>query len=160
MNFSRLTIAVLALAFHGAASAHDYKVGGIEIDDLWVRATAPGQPNGGGYMEIENDGKTADQLVAIKSDVAARVEIHETRTANGMSTMRQVEGPLTIPPDGKLDFTPGGYHVMFVQLKAPFKEGMEVPATLTFKQAGDVEVKFHVKPLTYKAPTMNGHMSH
>jgi copper(I)-binding protein len=160
MTFPRLAVAALVLAFHGSAWAHDYKKGDIEIDDLWVRATAPGQPNGGGYMEIENHGKTPDQLLAVKSDVAQAVEIHETRNANGMSTMRKVQDPLAIPPGGELKFTPGGYHVMFVKLKESFKDGTEIPATLTFKQAGDVPVTFKVKPLTYKPHGMSGHMAH
>jgi copper(I)-binding protein len=160
MTFSRLAIAALVLAVHGSAWAGDYKKGDIEIEDLWVRATAPGQPNGGGYMEIENHGKAADELLAVKSDVAQTVEIHETRDANGMSTMRKVDAPLTIPPGGEVKFAPGGYHVMFVKLKQAFKEGTEIPATLTFRQAGEVPVVFKVKPLTYKPQGMSGHMAH
>lgn len=162
MPFSRLSLAaaVAAMAFHGAALAHDYKIRDIEIDDAWVRATAPGQSAGGGYMEIENDGNAPDQLIGIRSDAAANVSIHQTVTSNGVSTMREVEGGVTVPAKGEVKFTPGGYHVMFEKLKAPFKEGMEIPATLTFRQAGEVEIKFKVKPLTYKAPAMSSHMDH
>jgi copper(I)-binding protein len=160
MKLSRLALAAAVLAFHGAAWAHDYKVGDIEIDDAWARATAPGQSAGGGYMEIENDGKQADQLIGIKSDAAESVSIHQTVTNNGVSTMREVDGGVTIPADGEVRFTPGGYHVMFVKPKAPFKEGMEIPATLTFRNAGEVQIKFKVKPLTYKGPSTGGHMDH
>ncbi len=160
MPFSRLAIAAAVLALHGTAFAHDYKIRDIEIEDAWVRATAPGQTAGGGYMEIENDGAAPDQLIGVKSDVASNVTIHQTVTTNGVSTMREVDGGVTVPAKGEVKFTPGGYHIMFEKLKAPFKEGMEIPATLTFRQAGDVQIKFKVKPLTYKAPAMNGHMDH
>lgn len=172
MLLSRLALAaVTALGLYGTAMAHDYKVRDIEIDDAWVRATAPGQPAGGGYMEIENEGGAADQLIGVKSDAAERVSIHQTVTSNGVATMREVDGGVTIPAHGEVKFAPGGYHVMFEKLKAPFKEGAEIPATLTFRDAGDVQIKFKVKPLTYKAPAMNGkhggdmgamsgHMSH
>jgi copper(I)-binding protein len=160
MLFTRLALAATVLAIHGTALAHDYKVGNIEIDDLWVRATAPGQKAGGGYMEIENEGKAPDQLIGIKSDAAESVSMHQTVTANGISTMREVDGGLAVPANGELKFAPGGYHIMFMKLKAPFKEGMEIPATLTFRDAGEVQVKFKVKPLTYKAPAMSGHMNH
>ncbi|OZI20851.1 hypothetical protein CAL26_25635 [Bordetella genomosp. 9] len=158
MPFSRLAIAAVALALYGTAQAHDYKIRDIEIEDPWVRATAPGQTAGGGYMEIENDGATEDQLIGIKSDAASSVSLHQTVTSNGVSTMREVDGGVTVPAKGEVKFTPGGYHVMFEKLKAPFKEGMEIPATLTFRHAGDVQVKFEVKPLTYKAPGAGANM--
>ncbi|HTJ98299.1 MAG TPA: copper chaperone PCu(A)C [Bordetella sp.] len=160
MLFSRLALAAAVLAIHGTALAHDYKIRDIEIDDAWVRATAPGQSAGGGYMEIENEGTTPDQLIGIKSDAAGSVSMHQTVTNNGVSTMREVDGGVTVPAKGEVKFAPGGYHIMFEKLKAPFKEGMEIPATLTFRQAGEVEIKFKVKPLTYKAPSMNGNMNH
>ena len=160
MLFSRMALAATVLALHGTALASDYKVRDIEIDDAWVRATAPGQTAGGGYMEIENDGTAPDQLIGIKSPAADHVSIHQTVTNNGVSTMREVDGGVAVPAKGEVKFTPGGYHIMFEKLKAPFKEGMEIPATLTFQQAGDVEIKFEVKPLTYKAPAMGGHMNH
>jgi copper(I)-binding protein len=151
MTFRTLALAAtLALCAQGTASAHDYKAGDIEIDNVWVRATAPGQVNGGGYLEIENDGKTADRLLSVKADVAESVEMHETRTADGVSSMRGVDA-VDIPAGGELKFTPGGHHVMFLKLKGPFKEGTEFPATLTFEKAGTVAVKFKVMPLTYKA---------
>ncbi|AOB33038.1 hypothetical protein AKI39_23235 [Bordetella sp. H567] len=160
MLFSRLALAATVLALHGTAMAHDYKIRDIEIDDAWVRATAPGQPAGGGYMEIENDGTTPDQLIRIKSDASERVSIHQTVTSNGVATMREVDGGVAVPAKGEVKFTPGGYHIMFEKLKAPFKEGMEIPATLTFQRAGDVQIVFKVKPLTYKAPATGEHMDH
>ena len=39
---------------------------------------------------------------------------------------------------------PGGLHVMFMGLKAPFKEGQELPLTLIFEKAGEVPVTFAV----------------
>ncbi|ARP88200.1 copper chaperone PCu(A)C [Bordetella genomosp. 9] len=158
MTFSRLALGAAVLAFHGAVWAHDYTAGDIALDDLWVRATAPGQTAGGGYMTIQNQGKDGDQLIAVKSDAAASVSVHQTVTSNGVSTMREAEGGVPIPGHGKVVFAPGGYHIMFMKLKAPFKEGMEIPATLSFRHAGDVQVKFKVQPLTYKAPAMSGSM--
>ena len=42
---------------------------------------------------------------------------------------------------------PGGYHVMFMQLKEPFKEGAKVPVTLVFEKAGTVEVVLSVNAM-------------
>jgi periplasmic copper chaperone A len=148
--------AMLALAAQGAAQAHDFKAGAIEIDDLWMRATAPGQSVGGGYLEIENKGKEADRLLSVKSPIADSVEVHETRTENGVSSMRGT-GPVTVPAGGEVKFAPGGYHLMFMKLKQPLKQDEEVAATLVFEHAGAVDVKFKVKPIGYKA---GGAMNH
>ena len=40
---------------------------------------------------------------------------------------------------------PGGLHVMFMGIKAPFKEGESFPATLNFEKAGAVDVQFNVE---------------
>jgi copper(I)-binding protein len=150
MKFRNLAlVGLLALCAQGSAWAHDYKAGDIEIDNVWARATAPGQSIGGGYLEIENEGKTADRLLSVQADVSESVEMHETRTTDGVSSMRGVQS-VDIPAGGELKFAPGGYHIMFVKLKAPLKDGEEFPATLTFEKAGAVQVKFKVKPLTYK----------
>ncbi|MFC4275979.1 copper chaperone PCu(A)C [Achromobacter aloeverae] len=150
--------AMLALAAQGAAHAHDFKAGAIEIDDLWMRATAPGQTVGGGYMEIENNGKEADRLVSVKSPIADSVEMHETRTENGVSSMRPT-GPVTVAPGAEVKFMPGGYHLMFLKLKQPLKQNDEVPATLVFEHAGAVDVKFKVQAINYK-PANGGGMGH
>ncbi len=150
--------AVLALAAHGVAQAQDFKAGGIEISGPWMRATAPGQTVGGGFMDIGNHGKQPDSLVSVQSPAAEHVEMHETRTENGVSSMRPT-GPVAVPPGGAVKFMPGGYHLMFLKLKQPLKEGDEIPATLVFEHAGAVDVKFKVQPINYKGAG-NGAMKH
>lgn len=147
----RTIVAVAAIGVCSAASvwAKDYKVGEIEVDSLWIRASVPGQVNGAGYMEIENDGKKADRLLAVSADVAERVELHTIINEDGVAKMRLAEGGVTVPAEGKVKLAPGGYHVMFLKLKAPFMEGTEVPATLKFEHAGEVAVKFKVKPAAH-----------
>lgn len=156
-------VAALGMSAVGSAWAHDYEVGQIEVDDLWVRATTPNQPNGAGYMEIDNDANTADRLLSVSSDAAERVELHTVQTENGVAKMRHLPDGVEIPADGELKLAPGGHHVMFMKLKQPFTEGAEIPATLTFEKAGEVAVKFKVQPFGYR---VNGgheathHMKH
>ena len=65
MNIRKFAaIAAIGLCTAGSAWAKDYKVGQVEIDDLWVRASAPGQANGAGYMDIDNDAKAGAALTA------------------------------------------------------------------------------------------------
>jgi len=159
MKFRQWALAVaLGACAVTSAWAHDFKVGQIEIDDLWVRASAPGQSNGAGYLDIDNDGKTADRLLSVSSNVAERVELHTVQTENGVARMRHVPDGIEVPADGKVKLAPGGYHVMFMNLKQPFAEGTEVPATLKFEKAGDVAVKFEVKRIGHQSG--DDHSSH
>ncbi|OZI72069.1 copper chaperone PCu(A)C [Bordetella genomosp. 12] len=152
--------ATLALTTGATAMAADYKVGQIEVDDLWVRASAPGQENGAGYLEIENDGKVADRLLAVTSPAAERVELHTVKNENGMARMREVDGGIVVPADGKVELKPGGYHVMFLKLKSPFAEGGTVPAILKFEKAGEVGVNFKIKAVSHNPGMDHGHMKH
>lgn len=150
-------VASLGLCSITSAWAHDYKVGHIDIDDVWVRASAPGQTNGAGYMNIENDGKTPDRLLSVSSAVADRVELHTVETENGVARMRHVPSGLELPAGGKLTLAPGGYHIMFMGLKQPFTEASDVAATLKFEKAGDVPVHFHVKPVSHHTGGEHNH---
>lgn len=113
-----------------------------------MRASAPGQSNGAGYMDIDNDAKTPDRLLSISSDAAERVELHTVETTNGVAKMRQSRAASRCRPTARSSW-PRGYHVMFIKLKAPFAEGATVPATLKFEKAGEVAVQFKVKPASH-----------
>ena len=54
--------ALLALAA-GAASAHEYKIGTLEIGHPWARATPKGASVAAGYLKVTNTGKEADRLI-------------------------------------------------------------------------------------------------
>ncbi len=153
-------VAALGMSIAGSAWAHDYKVGMVEVDDLWVRASAPGQTNGAGYLEIENEATTPDRLLSVSSPAAERVEIHTVKTENGVAKMREVEGGIALPPNVDVKLVPGGYHVMFLKLKGPFVEGTRIPATLKFEKAGELAVEFKVKPASHTPGMDHGTMKH
>ena len=147
--------AILALAAN-AVAAHDYKVGSLEIKHPWVRATPKGAAVGGGYMTIVNNGPTADRLISFSSPVAGRFEIHEMRMNNGVMQMRPLSNGVEIKPNTTLEFKPGSYHLMFMQLKAPFEQGNNVKATLVFEKAGTVEVEYAVEAIGASTSTDHG----
>jgi copper(I)-binding protein len=152
----RLGIAVFALAllFVSAqcAFAHEFKVGDIEIGHPWSRATPAGAKVAGGYFTITNTGSSPDRLLSISSDIAAKAELHEMGVKEGVMTMRPVSGGLEIPAGGKVTLGPGSYHLMFMDLKQPPREGEMFAATLTFEKAGTVTVKFAVQAIGSPAP--------
>ena len=115
----------------------------IQIDKPWARATAPGAQVAGGYMVIRNHGAAGDRMVSASSPASARVELHVHINDNGVMKMREVQG-YDVPAKGVFELKPGGAHLMFTDIKRPFKEGEKVLVKLKFEKAGEVNAEFHV----------------
>lgn len=145
-----LAAAVLTLA--GAAEAGD-----ITIHDAWSRATPPGAKVGAGYMVIENKGAAADRLMGGSTPLAGSLEVHEMTMTGGVMKMRGLADGLEVPAGGEVALKPGSYHLMLLDLKQPLKEGDHVPVTLTFKNAGPMQVELSVKSIGAGAPGHAGH---
>jgi len=116
----------------------------IAVEDAWIRATPPGAKTAAGYLIISAD--SADRLLSVTSPAAQRVETHITVHEGDIARMREVKG-YDIPANSTLELKPGGAHLMFVNIKAPLKEGMMVPATLKFQRVGEFKMAFEVRPL-------------
>ena len=152
MFFTR-RLALAAALFAASASAQQAGAGDIVIERPWARATPKGASVGAGYMIVRNNGGAPDSLTSIVTQAAGTVEMHETKSAGGVMRMDAVAA-LAIPPGGAIVFRPGGYHLMFTGLKAPFKQGEHVKALLTFEHAGKVAVDFTVEAAGAPAPAM------
>ncbi len=156
MRKSLILAALAATLATSPALAADYKLGDLTITGPWSRQTAKTAMTGAGYLEVTNGGAQADRLVAADCDCAGLVQVHEMQMTGGVMKMQEVAGGLEIPPGETVALKPGGYHVMFMRLKAPFTVGETVRATLTFERAGEIEVEFEVQPLRGKK-AMGGH---
>jgi copper(I)-binding protein len=146
------SVGALALAC-AAVNGHAQQFGAIKVEHPYARATAPGQPNGGGYMTLVNSG-TPDRLVSVSGDIARAVELHEMRIDADVMRMRQVDG-IELPAGKTVELKPGGYHVMLVGLKAPLKVGQTFALKLTFENAGQVGID-----VTVEAPSGLPEMKH
>jgi periplasmic copper chaperone A len=142
-------------ASSGDAMTAQYKVGDLVISAPIAKATPPNAPVSGGYMTITNNGSQADRLVSITAPFAAKVEIHEMTMEGDVMKMRPVAGGLEIPAGGSVELKPGGYHIMFMGLSEPLKQGETRKAVLTFEKAGTVEIEFPVMDMK-----PGGHMKH
>lgn len=144
-------LATLVLAgFCTTASA-----AGIHIKDQWARATVEGMKMGGAFMTIHNDDKQQDFLLGGSTSVAERVEVHTHVNDNGVMRMREVEGGVPLAAGATTELKPGSYHIMFMGLKQPLKEGETVAVTLKFKNAKAQTVHIPVK--TAPKPTSPAH---
>ena len=121
------------------------KVGNLTISETFTRATVTGQKNAAGFLSIQNAGNV-DKLLSAKSNVSSAVEIHEMKMDGNVMQMRQVNA-LDIPSKGKVELKPGGYHLMFIDLKSPLKSGETIEVQLNFEKAGKVDVKLPIQDM-------------
>lgn len=140
-----LIAALLALAGVTSAFAHGFKVGDLQIGHPYSRAMLPGAKVGGGYLKITNSGGD-DRLVSVSSDRASSVQVHEMQMDNGIMIMRELKDGLAVPANSVVELKPGSYHLMFMNVTQPFKDGEMVKAKLVFEKAGPVDVEFAVGP--------------
>jgi len=140
-----------------AALAQTYSAGPIKIEQPWVRATPGGAKVGGGYMTITNTGTTPDRFLGGTLPQAGRFEVHEMRMDGGTMRMREVKGGLEIGPGQKVELKPSGYHIMLMDLRAPFKQGDKLKGQLRFEKAGIVDIEFKVESIGAGAPAAPKH---
>jgi len=123
--------------------------GDIQIENAWVRATAPGQDGAGVDMVITS--KQVATLVGVSSPIAKTAELHSMTSEGGMMKMREVQA-IELPAGKRLSLRENGYHLMLNGLKAPLKEGESVPLTLSIKLGKQgvvkIETKAEVRSLT------------
>ena len=139
-----LLTAALSLSTTGVL-AQTYTVGAIKIAQPWARATPGGAKVGAGYMTITNSGTQPDRLIGGTLPQAGEVQVHEMKMANGTMEMRDVAGGLEIGAGQTVELKPGGYHMMFMNLHDPLKQGETIKGQLRFEKAGTVDVEYHVE---------------
>lgn len=136
------------------------KAGALKVEAPWIRATPGGAKIAGGYMKITNTGKEPDRLTGGTMEAAGRFEIHEMAMDNGVMKMRHLSKGLEIKPGESVELKPGGYHLMFMDLKRGLKEGETAKGTLVFEKAGKVDVEYKVGPIGGGAPKAESHSHH
>lgn len=149
---------------HGSApAANVFKAGSLTIEAPWARATPGGAQVAGAFMKIANNGTEPDRLIGGTVPFAGRFEVHEMAMDGGVMKMRELSKGLEIKPGETVELKPGGYHVMFMDLKSGLKEGETIKGTLIFDKAGKVDVEYKVGPIGGGAPSGGaggGHSHH
>ena len=144
-----LSCALLSACFAAPVWAHP-DAAHVQADHAWARASVQGQQATGAFMQL-----TAQEplrLVGVETPAAASGEIHEMKMEGDVMRMRPIDG-LDLPQGVPVELKPGGYHLMFQQLKAPLQDGGEVPVTLVFKDAKGETSRLHLQlPVKRMAP--------
>lgn len=134
------------------AQAGDATAGDLVVTQAWTRATPGGAKIAGGYLTLQNKGSSPDRLIGASGENIGKVEVHEMAMNNGVMTMRPLDKGLAVEPGKTVKLAPGGYHLMLMDLKRPFKQGDKVPLTLEFEKAGKVALSLDVEAVGAQAP--------
>ena len=144
LKFPAPGVTLVAQQRTAVATPRVYKAGSITIESPWSRATPGGAKVAGGYMKITNTGNEPDRLVGGSIPIADRMETHEMKEEGGVMKMRHLPSGLEIKPGETVELKPGGYHLMFMDLRQGLKNGQTIKGILKFEKAGSVEVEYRV----------------
>ncbi|MGV2861609.1 copper chaperone PCu(A)C [Achromobacter sp. ESBL13] len=121
----------------------------VKVEDAWVRATVPNQHATGVFMRLTSP--EAGRLVAVESDAAKHVEVHEMAMQDDVMKMRQVPA-IALPAGQPVDLKPGGYHVMLIDLARQITPGDHIDVTLIVE---DAKQQQHRVPVSVEARALN-----
>ena len=178
--YRKIFISVMVLAVLGAVSACESKSKGssasskptgspatskskslnpVSVKNPWIRLRPPGMKVTGGFIRLINPNDVSDKLLSAASDICEATELHQMIHENNIMKMKKVDS-IELPASGTLDLKPGGYHLMFINLKSPLKADQKVRVKLTFEKSGSRSVIFQVKNTMMKKPSHKMKMDH
>jgi periplasmic copper chaperone A len=119
-------------------------IGAIAVHDAWARASLGQTGTSAVYMTVEASGDQGDRLIGAASPVAARAELHTSVMDGGVAKMRPLAA-FEIAPGERTVLAPGGPHIMLIGLRDKLVEGEALPLSLTFEDAGTIEVEVPIR---------------
>ena len=129
---------VVVVSSQGAWSAD------ITIQHAWARVTPPKATVGHAFLTIVNTSGQTDHLLSATADIAHSAQISGIRFADNVMHIRPLVN-LDIPPGSSVQFKPGSYHVMLMNIKKPLAVGDTFNGTLTFERSGVISVEYKVE---------------
>ncbi len=125
-----LLLAPLSLALVGAASAHSYKLGAIEIGHPWARPSVTGKA--AVFVALSNTGRTSDRLTGGSTPIAKEVLL---RAEDG-SPLEYLD----LLPHHPIALRPGRKYIALLGLTGVLSLEDSFPLTLHFENAGEITV--------------------
>jgi periplasmic copper chaperone A len=110
----------------------------VAASDGWVKLPAPGETRAMAFVAIENPTMYEIYVTSAMSDAAAKVELRDAGQS-GDARQKLVEF-ISVPAYNRVDMSPGGVHLLLLDLKRPVKEGDKVALMLATDNAGTLEV--------------------
>jgi copper(I)-binding protein len=134
----------LAAILVGLLAAGTAFAGELTVTGAWARSTPPGAGMGAIYLTIDNGSTKSDRLLKLRTSVASAAQVHRTEELDGIVRMREV-AVLHVAAGERIEFRPGGHHVMLMGLQKPLVEGQVFELELVFEVAGPRKVRVVVR---------------
>lgn len=132
-------LAATVLRSGRGASAHDYKVGKLEIGHPWLRAPREGEKSARLFMLVSNKSDQPDRLIGVRAAGVGSVEAH---VAPQFAVRADA---IYIPPLAKVTLAPGGSYVELLDIAKMNPVGWACDMTLMFEKAGEVAVDVSIE---------------
>ncbi|WP_194955247.1 copper chaperone PCu(A)C [Sphingopyxis solisilvae] len=113
-----------------------------------------------GYFRVQG-GPQPVQLVAVTTDLAQRVEMHESLRENGVMTMKPITSA-DVPAKGELVFKQGGKHLMIWGINGAAVRAGKLPMAFVFTNNNNERILFDmvIKPAEGAAAGSEAAMDH
>lgn len=96
-----------------------------------------------GYFTVEGGGAPVE-LVAVTTELAQRVEMHQTVRENGMTSMKELLSA-PVPVQGKLEFKPGANHLMIWAINGAAVRAGKLPMVFIFSNNDRIVFNMTIK---------------
>jgi periplasmic copper chaperone A len=115
---------------------------GPTLSDGWFRVLTPQVP-AAGYFVLTNPSDQALVLTGASSPACGTLMLHESIETNGTARMAMAKN-VSAPAHGRIEFRPGGYHLMCMSPTSQLTPGQTVPVSLRFQDGASVSATFRV----------------
>lgn len=88
----------------------------IMVMDPWIRSAPPMVKNGAAYFMLHNNSDRDVTIVDVRSPVAKMASMHDVVIENNLTKMVHLK-TLTVPSGKMINFSPGGKHLMLIDLQ-------------------------------------------
>ena len=119
----------------------------LQVQNAWVRATAPGQKVAAAYMQLQAL-QSGVKLQALRSPAAPMLQLHSMQMQGDVMRMHEISS-LDLPQGQTLRLQPGGMHIMLMDLPLALKAGEHISITLHFADGKTQDVHL---PVLAQAP--------
>lgn len=131
----------------------------VTVSQPYAKATFAMAKTGAMYLTLENESSAPITLVDVKvtDDVADVAQIHTTILEDDVYKMRHLVDGVLLPVGERVEFVPGGKHIMLMGLAKPLTGGSEFAVELVFS---DGKTQTIAVPVRKQEDTSNAHHHH
>ncbi|MCO7226435.1 copper chaperone PCu(A)C [Pleionea sp. CnH1-48] len=142
MRLFKQTIAVCVIMLSlWSVEGHSHS---LKVTDSWARAVVEGQRVSAVYLTLENASDKMIEVVDVESDVSRSAMFHLTQEQDGVARMLH-QSSIQVPGENRVEFKPGGLHIMLMGIKKPLSEGQTIELDLVLKNGEVIKAKVPVK---------------